>query len=87
MFLSFCLFVFLYFLSDITPIKCMKGLKCQKSLFVSKLHVAVSDPVTKVRYRAARAAKNCNHCGTIDPKSSIQVAKKIKETLGGTTGS
>ena len=30
---GFCLFVFC---PDITPIKCLKGLKCQKSLFVSK---------------------------------------------------
>ena len=38
-FLSFCLFVFLYlsFCLDITLIKCLKGLKPQKSLIVSKL--------------------------------------------------
>ena len=30
------LYVFLSFCLDITPIRCLKGLKCQKSLFVSK---------------------------------------------------
>ena len=40
--MSFCV--------DIMLIKCLEGLKPQKSLFVSKFQ--------KVRYRAARAAKN-----------------------------
>ena len=35
-FLSFCIFVFLSFCPDITLIKCLKGLKSQKSLFVLK---------------------------------------------------
>ena len=35
-FLSFFYSVFLSFCLDITLIKCLKGLKCQKSLFVSK---------------------------------------------------
>ena len=40
-------------------IKCLKGLNSQKSLFVSKFKRGsdpVTDPLTKVRYRAA--AKN-----------------------------
>ena len=55
----------MYFCLDITLIKYLKGLKSQKSLFVSKLKSG-SDSVTqwltqwltKVRYRAARAAKH-----------------------------
>ena len=35
-FLSFCLFIFLSFYLDIMLTKCLKGLKSQKSLFVSK---------------------------------------------------
>ena len=44
----------------ITLIKCLKGLKPQRSLFVSNIlkWQSVSHPATKVRYRAARAAKN-----------------------------
>ena len=53
--------IFFHFFSHIiTPIKCLKGLKSKKSLFVSnnlKWH-SVSHSVTKGRYRAARAAKN-----------------------------
>ena len=45
--LSFCLFV---------SIKCLKGLKSQKSFFESKFKSA-GQPLTKVRYRAARAAR------------------------------
>ena len=56
--LFFCLFVFLSFCPDITPIKCLRELKCQKSLSVSKFK-SDSDPLThsltKVRYRAAIA--------------------------------
>ena len=44
-FLSFCLFFFLSLRLDITPIKCLKGFKCQKSLFVSKFKSG-TDPVT-----------------------------------------
>ena len=62
--LFFCPFVFLYFslfFLDIMLIKCLKGLKSQKSLFVSELKSGshpVTHSVTKVSYRAARAAKN-----------------------------
>ena len=58
-FLSFCIFL-LSFCLDIMLIKCLKGLKCQKSLFVSKFRSgsqSVSDWLTKVMYRPARAAK------------------------------
>ena len=59
-FLSFFLFVFLSLCLDIMPIKYLKGLKSQKSYFVSKSgSQSPSHSVAKVRYRAARAAKIC----------------------------
>ena len=50
----FCPFVFC---PDITLFKCLKGLKSQKSHFVSKF-LSGGHSLTKVRYKAARAAKN-----------------------------
>ena len=58
-FLSFCLFVLLFFRLAITVIECLKGLKSQKSRIVSKFECgsqSISD--LKGRYRAAGAAKN-----------------------------
>ena len=42
-FLSFCLFAFLSFCLDIMLIKCLKGLKSQKSFFVSKFQSGRDD--------------------------------------------
>ena len=62
-----CLSVFLSFYLFITLIKCMKGLKSQKSLFVSIflsgfLSVRQIQSLTKGKYRAARAAKKYHSC-------------------------
>ena len=58
-FMSFCLFVLLFFRLAITVIECLKGLKSQKSRIVSKFECgsqSISD--LKGRFRAAGAAKN-----------------------------
>ena len=53
----FFLFRFCLFCLDIMLIKCLKGLKARKSLFVAFTQ-SLTHSLTKVRYRAARAAKN-----------------------------
>ena len=52
---------FFSFSLDITPVKCLKGSQVSKVTLCVKIQKwrSVTHPLTKVRYRAARAAKKC----------------------------
>ena len=54
----FCHSVFLYFCSDIILIKFWRVSSLKRHSLCQNSKVALSDWLTKVRYRAARAAKN-----------------------------